>query len=100
MSSLLDDKCVFATRTDSLPWCFVNRAVPCCHGPYSSCSGKHRSNLGRTSELLGDLLMENNKKKEKSYEASNTLTMVIVSHLKQGLDQAYWDGTISVLTPL
>lgn len=27
-----------------IPWCFVNRAVPCWHGPYLSCSGEHGPN--------------------------------------------------------
>lgn len=88
MSSLLGDKCVFATRTDSLPWCFVNRAVPCCHGPYLSCSGKHRSNLGPKSELLGNLLMENIQNGERgSYHAFNTLMMLMLLTLNMA-----WTG--------
>lgn len=68
-----------------VPWCFMNRTVPCWHGPYLSCFGKHVLTLA-----LGDLMMENNtngikkNNNKRCYHTTIHFEYGIVPHCQQG----------------
>lgn len=74
--------------------CFVNRAVPCWHGPYLKCSGKRGPNLVLLVTSWWTTVQTTNAG---LIVQPYALIMVMVFTLKRGLDQANWDETITVL---
>lgn len=82
-----------------IPWCFMNTAVPCWHGPYLYCSCK-RSWVLSLGSLVTSQWTTIRATEEDLIMQPYTLIVVTFFTINRALDQANWDGTISVLIPL
>lgn len=82
-----------------IPWCFMNTAVPCWHGPYLYCSCK-RSWVLSLGSLVTSQWTTIRATEEDLIMQPYTLIVVTFFTINRALDQANWDGTIYVLIPL